>query len=308
MPRRNVVHDKGDLKRLLAIYLLGIKVGDRLERVRDLGKFYNVSVGLVSQAISSLEMDGVVKIKKRGQRGSFLEERSISGLWKATESTPVIIALTLPSNRHYEGLATGLKLLFKDAGINTYFIFIRGSRTRLHVLQEWKCNIAIMSRFAADGLCGDNEIIALDLPAGTFVKAHKVFYRTSKKGPKELRIVAIDYDSYDQSRLTELEFAEKDVQFKEITFMNIHRHLREGLVDATVSSEDDMIDLLSDEIACRSFSDKVREIVRERDTSASLVIRSDDLITRFIIREILDLNKLLEIQQSVDDGHLVPEY
>ena len=120
--------------------------------------------------------------------------------------------------------------------------------------------------------------------------------------------MAIDYDSYDQSRLTELEFAEKDVQFKEITFMNIHRYLREGLVDATVSTEDDMIDLLSDEIACRSFSDKVQEIVQERATSASLVIRSDDLITRYIIREIFDLNKLLEIQQSVVDGDMVPEY
>lgn len=307
MPKKTAT-DLVNVKKLLAVYLLNNQEGNRLKSVRDLAKIYNVSIGLISQAISSLETDGGVEIRRRGHLGSFLVKRSAGTLWEIAENSPVVVALTLPSNRRFEGLATGIKQLFSQQNVNTYFVFIRGSRTRLHILKEQKCNIAIMSAFATNGLCTQNEEIALSLPRGTFVKEHMVFYRTKPPKTRNHQYVAIDYDSYDQSHLTKLEFARKDVKFREITFMNIYRYLKEGLVDATVGTKDDLIDFVGNGIACRPLSAQIREEVKEQATSATLVIRSNDIFMRTLVQEILDPSVLLAIQQSVVEGNRIPEY
>ncbi len=297
-----------DLRKLLATYLITTRVGDRIKRIDDLAQSYRVSVGLVSQVLTSLEADGAVRIRKRGRLGSFLETRAMDVLWKAVEDTPIIVALTLPSNRRFEGLATGIKHLFNSAGISTYFSFLRGSRTRLHVLRDHKCHIAVMSRFAADGLCTKKEKVLLELPGGSYVKEHMVFFRTSLGTPAKPKSVAIDHDSFDHSHLTELEFGQDKVEYKEITFMNIYQFLKEGLVDATVGTRDDMIDIVDGGISLRPLSERVRKIIGSRPTSAAFVIRSDDAATQSLVQEVLNIDKLLEIQGAVVEGRTIPQY
>ena len=76
-----------------------------------------------------------------------------------------------------KGWPAALKKVFNDAGIEAYFIFVRGSRTRLNALRENRCHIAIVSQFAAEGLRTRTEEIAATLLPGSFVKSHQVFFR-----------------------------------------------------------------------------------------------------------------------------------
>lgn len=297
-----------DLNRCLANYLLPLKEGDRLLSTREIADLFGASLGSISSALNNLEEIGAVTINRRGRLGSFLEKKSLGILWKIIENGPMVIALTLPSFPKSEGLATAIYSLLDNAGIEAYLIFIRGSYNRIKALRNGRCHAAVMSALAADNLCEGNEEIILELPPQSFVTDHRVVYRcTSEKGSKPLR-VGIDMDSFDIKYLTELEFAESDVEYCPVTFMEIDRHLEKSSLDAAISNLDFLDQRASQEICSRPLSPKVQESIGDRDTSATFIIRAGSVSTKTVLKEILDPGAMMEIQQKVVAGLMVPRY
>jgi len=293
----------------LAKYLLQVGEGERLETVRDIARMNNTSVGTVSNALSTIEQAGAVTIDRRGHLGSFVSARSISDLWTMAEHEPMVISFPLIAHPLLEGLATGLKRQISETGIDIYLTFIRGSRTRLKAVQENKCHIAVMSNFAARILCGETEQILTTLPPHSFVTRHEVFYRPDihELGERRLR-VAIDEDSIDIAGLTELEFEGQEVDFKPVTFMQLPRLLKGNYVDAGIWSIDDMRPHLDEQILHRQLSYEVIDQVDASDTAAALVSRAECASARAVVEAVLDVGKLLDIQQRVVKGDMVPEY
>lgn len=298
-----------DIRIKLARYFLKTDPGENLISVRDLASLFNLSTGLVSETINEIENAGAVKIERRGYRGSVLLEKSIGKLWQISENEPLVISHTLPSNRRYEGLATALKTIFVDAGIDTYFIFIRGSRTRLNALRDKKCHIAIVSQFAAEGLCGTKEKISMTLPPKSFVSDHSIFYNSKSISAVKGLTVAIDPDSYDQSELTKIEFKEMpDTTYKKINFMNIALSLSQKELDAAIWTKDDMEKEISKDFINRELSENTRRISLGKDTQAALVIRSENSILDTLINEIINVDDVIAIQNKVIEGKVIPEY
>jgi hypothetical protein len=296
------------LNKGLANYLLSLKEGDRLLSSRDIADLFGASLGSVSSAFSNLEENGAVTINRRGRLGSFLEKKSLGILWKIIENGPMVIALTLPSFPKSEGLATAIYSLLDNAGIETYLVFIRGSYNRIKALRNNRCHATVMSALAADSLCEGSEEIILKLPPQSFVMDHQVVYRrTSEKGSKRLR-VGIDIDSFDIKYLTELEFADSDVEFCPVTFMEIDRHLDQSSLDAAISNLDYLDQRAGKEVYSRPLSPKVQELIGDRDTSATVIVRAGAVSTKTILKETLDAGAMMEIQRSVVAGLMVPRY
>jgi hypothetical protein len=235
-------------------------------------------------------------------------EQSIGGLWNVAMQEPLVISHTLPSNRRYEGLSTGIKSCFTSLDIDTYFIFIRGSQTRLKALREHRCHIAIMSKFAAEGLLSQRECISYELPPGSFIGSHQVFFRKEPIQPGSLARIAIDPDSYDQSRLSKIEFSNQAMDWITINFMNIQRALMEGKVDIAIWTEEDMVAGIGNTIGCRSLSQPTVEKVQHKDTQAVFVVLSEDKVTQNLLKKALDAQKILNTQQEVVDGNIIPYY
>lgn len=298
-----------DIRIKLARYFLKTDVGENLISVRDLASLFNLSIGLVSETINEIENAGAVKIERRGYRGSALLDKSIGKLWQISENEPLVISHTLPSNRRYEGLAAALKTIFINAGIDTYFIFIRGSRTRLNALRDKKCHIAIVSQFAAEGLCKQDERISLTLPPGSFVSEHQIFTNSAVMNTDKELTVAIDPDSYDQSELTKFEFNDNPgTVFKKVNFMNIALSLRQKEVDAAIWTRDDMEKEIVREFHNRELSPSTRQKSLGKDTQAALVIRSENSILDTLINEMVNVEEVLKIQNKVIEGSIIPEY
>lgn len=292
----------------LAGYLLSLKVGEQLLGIRELAEQFGASLGSVSTALNEFEEYGAVLIRKRGRLGSTLEQKSIGKLWAIVENGPLVIALTLPSFPKCEGLATAIYSLLNQVGVETYLIFIRGSISRLKALRNGHCHASVISTMAADKLAGEAERTILTLPAESFVKEHRVFYRRNRLHSGQPLIVGIDHDSFDVTYLTELEFAGQAVRYQELTFTQIDLHMAESAVEAAVSNSDHLERMIGDEIASRPLSPVVQALLGDRDTSASFVIRADDLATRIVLSEVLDPAKVLEIQQLVVERKIVPRY
>jgi hypothetical protein len=292
----------------LATYLLSTKVGEQLLSIRELAEQFGASLGSVSTTLNYFEEIDAVTIKKRGRLGSTLEKKSIGKLWTIIENSPMIIALTLPSFPKCEGLATAIYSLLNSVGIEIYLIFIRGSISRLKALRNGHCHATVISAMAADALATGMEQVILTLPAESFVKQHRVFYQRNRPHTDGPLIVGIDHDSFDVTYLTELEFGGQDVRYQELTFTQIDLYMAESAVDAAVSNSDHLERMIGDEIASRPLSTTVQAILGDRDTSAAFVIRADDIATRVVLLEVLDPEKVLEIQRQVVVRQIVPRY
>jgi hypothetical protein len=294
-----------ELDQALAGYLLSLNPGDQLLSIRKLAELYDASVGSISTVINALEEAGAVSISRRGHLGSFLEEKSISALWHAAGDGPMVIGLTLPSFSKCEGLATAIYSLLNGAGIETYLIFMRGSANRLNALRSGHCHAVVMSALAADKLTGPDEAVLLKLPPETFTGEHRVFYRDTAQAPWK---VAIDPESLDIRYLTEMEFADSNVEFCRMTFTQIDLHMEDSPVDAAITTSDFLERLTSKGIASRSLSPEVRAIVGDRVTSATLVVNAKADVVRIVLQEILKPDAILAIQQEVIEGRMVPRY
>jgi|GEM_PF-1004740 len=308
MPELKPLKKRSDINQKLSEYFLSLEPGLNIESVRDLAASLDASVGLISESIAFLESSGAISIERRGQLGSFLTGSSIGALWNLARNEPLVIAHTLPSNRRYEGLATALKKIFNKEGIDTYFIFIRGSKTRLSSLRDKRCTIAIVSQFAAEGLKTRQEQIAAVLHPGSFSKSHQVFYRSDISVDKKSLEVAIDTDSFDQTQLSNIEFKSEQVNYQRITFMNIQHYLASKKVDMAIWTEEDMQDRLGDNILMRPLSEPTRSLIKDRNTRAALVIRAEDQATCHLINKLVDADLIASIQNDVVAGAVIPEY
>jgi hypothetical protein len=296
-----------DLRRLLARRLFTTEVGGRLPTVRELAVGLGASVGAVQIGLIRLETEGAVSIVRRGRLGAFLEQRSLPKLWVAAESAPLVIALPLPSNLRGQGLASGLKTVISDAGIDTYMTFVRGSRTRLRALREGRCHVAVMSEFAAAMACGPDERIARLAP-NTFALERRVFYDDRRRDPSRRLRVVIDRDSADLQRLAELEFEDQDVEFVPAVYMQFVRLIEDGLADAAVWDMDETTLRLPQHILSRPLSARVKTAVGDTDTRAALVTRRDDPAATAVVDGCLTDSRVAEVQRDVLSGTRVPGY
>lgn len=309
--KNNLTECTGLLK-CLANYLLPLNKGDQLLSTRELAELFDASLGSISQTVNNLEEIGAVKINRRGHLGSFLEEKTVGILWSIIENGPMVIALTLPTFPKCEGLATALHSLLNSAGIETYLTFIRGSLNRIKALRHNQCHAVVTSALTTDELKSNKEEVIMTLPPQSFVMDHRVFYRRKREETSRPLRVGIDNDSFDVKYLTELEFSGIDVEFYQISFIQIDRHIeksfRDAQLDAAISNIDHFDPLVSSEISSRPLSPQIQALIGDRNSSAAIITKAGSNPTAIALKEILDPQEIMEIQQKVVDGKMVPRY
>jgi hypothetical protein len=305
MTRRGV--RKADaLRRALAQYLLTVAPGNRLAPVRSLAERFGASVGATQIELASLASDGAVELDSRPGRGAVLLGRDIGRLYGATGQGPLLIAMSLPSTERINGLATAIRAGLGAGGVEAYLSFIRGSRPRMAALAEGRCQVAVMSKLAADALIGERFEILLTLPPGTFVREHRVFTSAGAPG-RPIRRVAIDPASYDFERMTTLEFG-TDVEYVALNYLLAVREIEAGRIDAAILDVEDALMRYPPEMPSRPLSDRTLRILAGSNTSAAFVGRVGDLAVGEVIRACVDAAALTRIQEDVIAGRRAPEY
>jgi hypothetical protein len=292
----------------LAGFLLSLSTGARLPTVRELAQAHRCSVASVHGALARLEDAGAVTLVRRGRGGTVLRARSLGALWSTATSGPLVLALPLPTTIRLQGLATALRAQFVAAGVEMFMIFARGSRRRLAALRSRQCHVAVMSGFAARELASPDVAPIVELPAQSLVLEHRVFYRPGyQAGARPLR-VAVDRDSVDLQRLSELEFG-IGVEVVPATFFEFGPLLTEARADALVLAVDEMNERWSlHQFAERPLSPPVRQRIGETDTAATLVGRAADLAVRSVVMAAVDPSAVQRVQREVISGARAPTY
>jgi hypothetical protein len=298
------------LRQELAKEVMRLKVGEQVPTIRQYSQRFKSSLGTVQSVLAEFEEAGAVRIERRGWMGTFLHDRDLSRLWSiARNGSPLVIAFPLPSTRICEGLATAVKEQLSRSQIETFLIFLRGSRNRLQALRQQRCHAVAVSSFAAKLMCGPGERPVLDLPPHTYIQEHRVFYApgVDPYTTSHLR-VGMDHSSIDIQCLTELEFAGKDVQFVDTNYMRYAEMLNKRQVDAVIWDIDETFGRLGVDVNSRPLSDHVVRQIGHRNTQACFVAGIDDVITETVLNECVQTDELLAIQGAVMEGSRVPEY
>jgi hypothetical protein len=289
-------------------FLAEVEPGSRLPTVRALAREHRSSNSSVHAAIGRLEEGGAIEIETRGRAGAFLVRRSIDRLWAMMKTGPLVIALPLASSPRYEALATAIKQMMTNSGLEVILMFVRGSRQRLQAVREGRCHLAAMSSFAATELCTADDAVVMELLPNSYNTGHRVFYTVNGQGdPRPLRVV-VDRHSADQQLLTALEFVDADVLTLPSMTAQIARLLESGQADAAVWTIDEMQTRWPAGVLDRPLSPAVRERIGDRDTRAVMVGRSVDASVLRAVCEALDPVQVERVQLDVIAGRTVPEY
>jgi hypothetical protein len=296
-----------ELRRRMARALLEIGPGDRLPTVRDLAASQGASIGATQEALARFEVDGAIAVDRQG-RTTTLVRRVLGDLWAAAEGGPLILALPLPSTRRIEGLATAVKAQLADAGVESYLVFIRGSRQRVLALRQQRCHAVVMSSLAAKELGGPDEDTVLELPAGSFVKEHRLYVATDGRSSDEPLRVVMDRDSLDFQLLTELEFRDSGATFVPATYMQFPRLIAERRADAVIWDVEEAESRMPSFVHDRELSQGVLDKIGDSNLRAAFVARRPDTSVRRILTASLDQAAVMKVQGEVVQAQRVPEY
>jgi hypothetical protein len=297
-----------ELRALIAAFLVEAPLASRIPTVRELGARFGASIGAVAQSLARLEASGAVTVDSRRGQGTVLSSRSLGGLWSAARNEPLVVALPLPISRQIQGLATGIKAAFADAEIETYLTFSRGSRRRLQALEDERCHAVVMSALAAEA-CRPQDARVVEFPAGTHASGHMVFERPRPAAAMSAPLrVALDRDSVDLQRMTELEFAGQSVEFVPGTYMQFGDLFRAGRVDAAIWDIDEAPTDLPSDVGQRPFTEAARASLTDANTRSTVVVRRDDSLTAAIVHQCLAGPRVLDVQRAVVAGERLPEY
>ncbi|MES9619418.1 GntR family transcriptional regulator YhfZ [Streptomyces tuirus] len=295
--------------RQLAVLLLGQKEDTRLPRVRDLAQRLGVGNGTVQAALQLLEESGAIETVARGHLGTFLVRSDRAVLWRLSGLGTLLASMPLPYSRRYEGLATGLRAAFEEAGAPFAITFMRGAGTRAAALIEGKADLVVLSRFAADRLVEQHPVeLVADLGPATYVGAHGLLLRHGADPDAAGLRVAVDSASEDQRMLTERAFAGREVTWVEASYMQLPDLFARGDVDATVWNLDEVHAGLGPGVDALPLGDEITRDLSLRNSSAAIIGRTREAQALTVVRELLDLSVVTAVQSEVLGGKRLPSY
>ncbi|MEK4298143.1 GntR family transcriptional regulator YhfZ [Oceanobacillus sp. FSL W8-0428] len=293
----------------IAELLNKIDVGAKVPRVSDYSERLNIGRGTVQQAMKLLEEMKAIQTEARGHLGTFLVWKDDNVLLEIAGIATLIGSMPLPYSRKYEGLASGIVEAFESAGKRVNLIYMRGATNRIESLRTKRCDYAVVSKMTAKLTLSDypNLKILRSFGENTYVSAHKVFLADKEKNEIEDGMrVGVDQESLDQFQLTHLEFAEKDVEFVDVNYMQLFDKLSSKEIDATIWNVDDK--RMTRNFKSISFQ-SVEAQKLARDTSQAVIViegdREEEMNEKW---HSVTEEKILQVQQSVEKGEVIPRY
>ncbi|MFD1414509.1 GntR family transcriptional regulator YhfZ [Oceanobacillus jeddahense] len=293
----------------IAELLNKIEVGTKVPRVADYSERLNIGRGTVQQAIKLLEEMKAIQTEARGHLGTFLVWKDDDVLLEIAGIAPLIGSMPLPYSRKYEGLASGIVEAFESTGKRVNLIYMRGATNRIESLRKKRCDYAVVSKMTADITLSDypNLKILRSFGENTYVSAHKVFLADEEE--MEIRDgmkVGVDKESMDQTQLTQLEFMNNNIEFVDVNYMQLFDKLSNKEIDATIWNADDK--RMTRNFKSISFQSVEAQKLAKDTSQAVIIIESERESEMNEKWEAVTEKKILQVQQSVEKGEVIPRY
>lgn len=292
----------------IASELFLLEEGDRIPNVSEFQEMYGLARGTVQNALNFLKEENAIATISKGHLGTFLTHIDYRKLQHFANADQLKGTMPLPYSKLYEGLATGIYLLFREQDIKLSMAYIRGSEERIQAVEQSVYDFAVTSRFAAEKVMASskNIIIVKSFGKNSYLSKHVLLLAADyPDGIIDGMRVGVDRDSLDHLVLTEAMVQDKQVQLVDMPANQLIYALREGQIDAGVWNYDEIVDK---QIGDLNYSWIKEEGYHQAMGEAVLICRSDNKVTHSICEKYLSTEKIREIQESIKAGTMTPRY
>lgn len=283
--------------------------GDKLETIRQLSEKLDVGRGTVQSALDFLKQNNVIEVESRGHLGTYLKDLNYKLLWEIADVGMIMGVMPLPYSLKYEGLATAFNKQFQELNIPFNMAFIRGARNRINVLNNQYYDFVIASRFAAKQIVKKNEQLKLlyDFGQNSYLSKHVIVFAENNNEIEDGMKIGIDKYSIDHKYLTELECEDKEVEYIELTYLQILQHIHSKRIDAAIWNYDEIV---NQEEKFKFVPLQKPESVKMNNeiSRAAVIINKNNEIIENILSNNIKHDDMLEIQNSVIEHEIIPEY
>lgn len=283
--------------------LIKLNINDRVKSTKEYKEELGLSIGTIHKAFEILEETKTIKLQKKGVLGKFLIDKNQKLLIEKAELKNIVGVMPLPYTKRYEGLATAIKELFNKKGISFYFAYMQGSRIRTKMLKKGIYDFAIMSQLAYSFQRDEEVKKILSLGSNSYVSDHVLLSLKNLKR-KEIYKIGIDKNSEDQYYFSTKYFHNKKCKYVEINSDNIINHLRNGDIDKAILSIDELEENNIHDIVIEQIDIPEKKSANE----AVIIIKNDNELVETLIKEILDIKIIKEIQKKVLKKEMTPRY
>jgi hypothetical protein len=302
-----LLHRYGSVAEALALRLLALREGDRLEPIHELAAQFGTGRGTVQAALKLLTDEAAVVLERHGNRGSFLARLHPEKLLALAGHSPLIGAMPVAYSLRFQGLATGLARTFEGAGLPLVLAQVKGARNRLHFLRTARCDFAVVSRLAwqQEEAQGDLRLVHSFGP-GSNVGDHVLVLRDpGARGILPGMKVGVDPSSHDHLRLTLAEAQGKAVQLVEISYAQVLPKLLAGQIDAAVWDQEAP---LPAPFPLTTVPREQRDPAGDPDTEAVLITRAEAGGLGALLACWIDPQAVTAVQRRVLAGEEMPGF
>ena len=303
------LNKQGEVAVRIAAMLSELEVGERIPNISDLSGKLSVGAGTVQTALKMLETEGAIKLQTRGHQGTTLEYIDRILLYRLTEQPWIAGSMPLPYTTRLEGLATAFYKQFESVAIPFNIQYMRGGKARLEKLASGAFNFAICSKRSAIMAQQDypNLEILIEFDTHSYIdEPAVVFAHEEDREIHDGMKIGIDEYSYDHVYLNERVCQGKDVTFVPLKYSELSEKLNKGEIDASLWN----LDELKEKFILKNVHKLGKTIVKEMEDActAVLVVRNDDKKLQLLMKDILDIDEIHQIQGKVLEKEILPAY
>lgn len=292
---------------LLATDLYFYEVGDKISSISEFQSKYQLARGTVQNALAYFKENNIIQTESKGSQGTILTAVNKKQLRRLLTGNQLSGTMPLPYSKLYEGFATALYQRFQQNDIDLNMAYIRGSANRVEAVLDEKFDFGVLSRFAAEAAINDDNPIKIVLNFGshTYLSKHVVVYRQSIEQPFDGMRIGIDYNSLDHVYLTQ-NFA-KNTKVKEVFIPSnqLIYALRENQIDIGIWNYDEIVDKKIDDLYYH-FIEPTEQI--KKMAELVIICKKDNDMIESLIKEVIDVEDIISIQNKVKYGEITPRY
>lgn len=290
----------------LARELIYKEEGERIETVAAYAEKFGFARGTVQSAFALLKENKVIDIQSKGHLGSYITFINYKKLWEYTDFGSCMGVMPLPYSKLYEGLATGLYHVAGDSIIPFHLAYMRGASLRVQGIINERYDFAVMSKFSAIEFIKQGYEIEsiLDFGCRSYVNKHGLILAPHCEGLADGMKIALDKTSLDIYALTKRVCQGYDVEYVELPYNQIIENIKTGTIDAAVWSIDEILNKNVD----LNYIDIDSFVNESEDTKAVIVIKKGNENIKSFLKKVIDVDKVVGIQEQVITGQLIPKY
>lgn len=286
--------------------LLSRSVDDRVPSIQDYAALFDASVGTVQSAVNYLQSEDGVDLVSRGRLGAYIEKIDYRNLWSIAKNRLIVGIQPLPYSRLLAGLATALRIQFSENNMDSNCRYVRGSSTRMQMLQSNQCDWIVVSRYAAEtaSVHGFDIEVVTTLGANTYTINQVLLVRDELGSQLQDGMrVGIDTNSTDQAYLVRSITRKHAIRFVEIEYQRGLELLLSGEIDATIWTSTDLPPSGVNTIAIDHQQDRFQSL-----NEAVIVIRPNDSAVKNILNSTIDIDVVCKIQHEVMTSQRLASY